>query len=113
MKTNTKGKIKRSICFALTAILLSQGSAQTVLAWPGETPVTGAEATESIVTDPAVEDTEAGESGSTEESATEPEILQEIEENRGEFSKEYLLSDNSHAVVVYPEQIHYENEENY
>jgi len=37
-------------------------------------------------------------------------ILSEIEANRSEFSKEYLLSDQSRAVIVYSQPIHYETE---
>ena len=37
-------------------------------------------------------------------------ILSEIEANRSEFSKEYLLSDQSRAVILYSQPIHYETE---
>ncbi|MDE6016241.1 MAG: DNRLRE domain-containing protein [Acetatifactor sp.] len=47
----------------------------------------------------------------TEESDVQPEVLNEIEERRDTFSKEYLLSDNSRVLVVYPQPIHYETEE--
>ena len=47
----------------------------------------------------------------TEESDVQPEVLNEIEEKRDTFSKEYLLSDNSRVLVVYPQPIHYETEE--
>ena len=105
----TKTIIKRIICFVVMVSMLSQCSVQTALAWPGTTPQTEEE-TDNAAELEMQEGTEEAEA-TEEETAVEPEILHEIEENRGEFSKEYLMSDNSHTVVVYPEQIHFENEE--
>ena len=80
------------ICFMVIVALLLQNGGQTVWAWSGNPIETEADNT-------------------LEEETEEPKILHEIEENRGEFSKEYLLSDNSRTLVVYPQQIHYETED--
>ena len=100
MKTNTKRIIKRMICFVVMVSMLSQSSVQTALAWSDTSSVTE-QATNSTTAE--LEAGTAQTAATEEETTVEPEILEEIEENRGEFSKEYLLSDNSRAVVVYPE----------
>ena len=94
MKRNIRKSIRRVICFVMILSLLSQNGIATV--W--------AETDKSTTAQDTVE-------AAVEENSTPPEILNEIEENRGEFSKEYLLSDNSRAVIVYSEQVHYETED--
>ena len=41
----------------------------------------------------------------------EPELLEEIESRRSLYSKEYLCSDGSRQLFVYPEPVHYEDEQ--
>lgn len=111
MRKHKRKIMNQVLCFAVIFSMLSQNGILTVLAEPD-----GQMKTEAVTEST---DDSGGVTGTnteitdviSEESSTSPDIISEIEENRGEFSKEYLLSDNSRAVVVYPQQIHYETDD--
>ncbi|MBE5879951.1 MAG: DNRLRE domain-containing protein, partial [Lachnospiraceae bacterium] len=102
MHQKTKKLSKILLCFALVLVMLTQSVTPVIYAKP-EDKGRQEEATEEGTEEIPEEELQAEE---------EPErvILHEVEKNRGEYSKEYLLSDNSRSVIVYPDKVHYEDE---
>ncbi len=95
--------MRRFISYIIILSMLVQNETITALAWSNPVESVDQDAEEVLI--PMEENGDF-----SEESEATPEILSEIEDRRSEFSKEYLLSDNSRVVVVYPQQIHYETE---
>lgn len=103
MKKKMRRGIQRIICFVVILAMLSQENLQTVMAWSDPSAATEQQ-TEDTVLSGEENDLSAGD-------AVPPAILSEVEDKRGEFSKEYLLSDNSRMMVVYSQQVHYETDD--
>lgn len=95
MKKHLRKPLRRLLSLALIGTLVSQSTLQNVSA-KGSVP----KGTETAVAAEAQD-----------QNAAQPQILNEIAENRSYFSKEYLLSDNSREILVYPQQIHYQTED--
>ncbi len=96
--------IRQIISFLLILSLTVQSETVTALAWSDarQDVETGAEDMGDGIAEDRIW---------PEESTANLEVLCEVEGKRGEFSKEYQMSDNSRVVMVYPQQIHYETEE--
>ena len=104
MRRRRKELQKRMLCAALIVSLLCQNGMDTVFAKQEN----GA-GKPNIQTEETVSDGDLQMPDGTEVTGgdAEPFIMGELAENRGLYSKEYLLSDRSHAVVIYDHPIHY------
>ncbi|MBR5578819.1 MAG: DNRLRE domain-containing protein, partial [Lachnospiraceae bacterium] len=101
---------KRLLSLLLAVSLLLQNGGITGYA-AAKTTLPSENSAEAYVGEKETEETLEPEEKELREELPAPEILSEVEENRGTHSKEYLLSDQSHAVYLYQEPVHYKNEE--
>ena len=121
-----KGIIKRIICFLLVITMLGndialtgEGSPFCLRVQAKETGTEDSGEEEGEETDGTDEDDEDAMEESADDSyeiqTGDPEedavIIQELTEKREPCSKEYLLSDQSHAVMLYTEPVHYRTED--